>query len=158
MYKLFFLFLKVIFPLLNPDPIRIRNTGCGSTLFQSDPDPIFNLNPDQDPGNQTNADPDPCQTLKLQKVQFLHEKYTLSKYGQKTCLRMYGTYAFLKERKSGLFVNFGQFQCSWIRIRIPNIQHGSGYRIAKSMRIYADPNPDPQHWLKSKGYRNLSTY
>jgi hypothetical protein len=28
--------------------------------------------------------------------------------------------AFLKCRKPGLFVNFGQFPCSWIRIRIPN--------------------------------------
>ncbi len=39
------------------------------------------------------ADPDPGQTLKSQKVEFT---------------------------KIGLFVNFGQFPCSWIRIRILN--------------------------------------
>ncbi len=33
-----------------------------------------------DPGSQTNADPDPGQTLKSQKVKFLHKKYTLSRY------------------------------------------------------------------------------
>ncbi len=26
----------------------------------------------------------------------------------------------MKDRKPGLLVNFGQFPCSWIRIRIPN--------------------------------------
>jgi hypothetical protein len=31
-----------------------------------------------------------------------------------------GTKAFLKGRKPGLFVNFGQFPCYWTRIRIPN--------------------------------------
>jgi hypothetical protein len=41
--------------------------------FTADPDPAFYFNvvPDPDPGSQTNADPIPNQTLKLQKVQFL---------------------------------------------------------------------------------------
>jgi hypothetical protein len=30
-----------------------------------------------------------------------------------------GTTALLKGRKPGLFVNFGKFPCSWIRIRFP---------------------------------------
>jgi hypothetical protein len=32
----------------------------------------------------------------------------------------------LKGRKPGLFVNFGQFPCSWIRIRIPNTDPDPG--------------------------------
>ncbi len=47
--------------------------------------------------------------------------------------------------KSGLFVNFGQLTCSWIRIRIPN----------QESLINADP--DPQHCLwryrKGKNYQ-----
>ncbi len=37
----------------------------------------LNANPDRDldPGSQNNADPDPGQTLKSQKVEFLCEKY-----------------------------------------------------------------------------------
>jgi hypothetical protein len=46
--------------------------------FNADPDPAFFLNADQDPdpGSQSYADPDPdpSQTLKSQKVKFLHEK------------------------------------------------------------------------------------
>jgi hypothetical protein len=35
-----------------------------------------------------------------------------------------------------LFVNFGQFPCSWIRIWVaPHSQYGSGSRRAKSVRI-----------------------
>ncbi len=45
--------------------------------FNADSDPAFYLNADPDPGSQTNADadpdPDPGQTLKSQKVKFLHE-------------------------------------------------------------------------------------
>ncbi len=33
------------------------------------------FNADSDPGSETNADPDPSQTLKLQKFEFLHENY-----------------------------------------------------------------------------------
>jgi hypothetical protein len=44
--------------------------------FDADPDPAFYLNADQDPdpGSQPNVDPDPSQTLKSQKVEFLHER------------------------------------------------------------------------------------
>jgi hypothetical protein len=65
--------------------------------------------PDPDPGSQTNADPDPDpgQTLKPQKVEFLHENVR-------------DVIAFLKGEKPGLFVKFSQFPCSWIRICIPN--------------------------------------
>jgi hypothetical protein len=72
------------------------------------------IHPDQDPG----------QTLKSQKVEFLHEIYFISK--------TYGTYegtrtkAFLKGRKPDLFFNFGQFPCSRIRIRIPNTYPDQG--------------------------------
>ncbi len=47
--------------------------------FNADPVPdlAFYLNADPDPGSQTNADPDPCQTLPSQRIEFLHEKYTL---------------------------------------------------------------------------------
>jgi hypothetical protein len=40
--------------------------------FNADPDPAFypNADPDQDSGSQTNAYPDPCQTLKSQKVEY----------------------------------------------------------------------------------------
>jgi hypothetical protein len=39
--------------------------------------------------------------------------------------------------KSGIFVNFGQFPCSWIRIRIPNTVQ-IGIRIQES-QIEAEP-------------------
>ncbi len=65
--------------------------GCWKSLvwirigFNADPDinpnPAFYLNADPDPnpdsGSQTNADPDPGQTLKSQKVEFLHEKFII---------------------------------------------------------------------------------
>jgi hypothetical protein len=38
------------------------------------PYPSFYLKADPDPGSQTNADHDPGQTLKSQKVEFLNEK------------------------------------------------------------------------------------
>ena len=49
--------------------------------FNADPDLAFyrNADPDPDPGSQTSADPDPGQTLPSQKVEFLHENYTLSR-------------------------------------------------------------------------------
>ncbi len=65
------------------------------------------------------ADPDPDQTFESQKVEFLHEKYTQGRWKVKK--HSYeGTKAFLKGRKPGLFVSFGQFPCSFIRIRISN--------------------------------------
>jgi hypothetical protein len=71
--------------------------------------------PDPDPGSQTNAepDPDPGQTLKPQQVEFLHENVR-------------DVIAFLKGEKPGLFVMFGPFPCSWIRIRIPNADTDTG--------------------------------
>jgi hypothetical protein len=55
----------------------IGTTSIGS---YADPDSPFYLNadPDPDPVSKTNAsaDPDPGQTLKSQKVEFLHEKYS----------------------------------------------------------------------------------
>ncbi len=42
--------------------------------FSADPDPAFfylSADPDLDAGSQTNADPDPGQTFKLQKLKFL---------------------------------------------------------------------------------------
>ncbi len=49
--------------------------------FNSDPDPVFYLNaePDQDPGSQTNADPDGSGSWSnfcVTKGLILHEKYT----------------------------------------------------------------------------------
>jgi hypothetical protein len=41
--------------------------------FNADPDPAFYLNADPDPRSKTYADPG--QTLKSQKVEFLHGKY-----------------------------------------------------------------------------------
>ncbi len=46
--------------------------------LNADPDPAFYLNvdldPDRDPGSQAHAVLDPGQTLKLQKIRFLHER------------------------------------------------------------------------------------
>jgi hypothetical protein len=39
---------------------------------------------------------------------------------------MKGAEAFLKGRKPGLFVNFGQFPFFWILIRIPNTDPDKG--------------------------------
>jgi hypothetical protein len=43
--------------------------------FNAYPDPAFFLNADPDPGSKTNADPAPYrgQTLKSQKLNFLHK-------------------------------------------------------------------------------------
>jgi hypothetical protein len=100
--------------------------------FNADPDPAFYLNADPDPGSQTkaiHADLNPGQTLSHKKVKFFHEKFTLSRYhtvlGQKTYLRRYKS-LFEKARKPGLLINFGQFPCSWIRIRISNTDPDPG--------------------------------
>jgi len=66
-----------------------------------------NADPDPHSGNQTNADPDqyPSQTLKSQKVEFLHEKYKnipVKKHTDES------TNAFLKSGSG---------------IRIPDLQH-----------------------------------
>jgi hypothetical protein len=73
------------------------------------------------------------QTKKSQKVKFLPEKcIKIGDLGQKLTLE--GTEAVLKGRNQ---VNFGQFPCSWIRIRIriPNTDLDSGSRKSKSIRI-----------------------
>ncbi len=54
-----------------------------------------------------------------------------------------GTKAFLKGRKPGLFVNFCQLTCSWIRIRIPN--------------TYPDPNPRQPNECGSRKIRIHNT-
>jgi hypothetical protein len=54
--------------------------------------------------------------------------------------------AFLKGRKPGLFVNFGLFPCSWIRIHIPNTdpdlrqQNKCGSRLIR-IRIHISSLP-----------------
>jgi hypothetical protein len=70
----------------------------------------FNVDSIPDPGSQTkiHADPDPGQT-------FTRKKYL--KY-QKLIGKEKKT--FVKDRKSGSFIYFGQFLCYWIRICIPN--------------------------------------
>jgi hypothetical protein len=75
-----------------------------------DPDPAFYLNeyPHLDPDPvakpiRIHADPDPGQTFKSQKVEFLHEKYT----GQKTYLQKYK--CLFESQETRLFVNFGKF-------------------------------------------------
>jgi hypothetical protein len=56
------------------------------------------------------------------------------------------TKAFFKSRKPGLFVNFRQFRCSWIRIRIPNTDPNPDPGEPNQCgSIHTDPNP--QHWL-----------
>ncbi len=96
--------------------------------FNADPDPAFYHN--AEPENQINADPDPDpgQTLKSQKVEFLHENMLKVRTIKDKKLSYEGTKAFLKGRKPGLFVNFSQFTCSWIRmrIRIPNTDSDLG--------------------------------
>jgi hypothetical protein len=75
---------------------------------------------------QTNADPDldPGQILLSQKVEFY----------MKNILKH--TKAFLKGWNLGLFVNFGQFLCSWIRNRIPDMVPDQGEpNQCGSMRI-----------------------
>ncbi len=49
-------------------------------------------------------------------------------------------YTYKVQKKSGLFVSFGQFLGSWIGIRIPNLR--TGIRI-QANQIRA--NPDPRH-------------
>ncbi len=92
---------------------------------------LFNHNadPDLDPGSHINADPDPDpgQTLKSQKVDF-YMKNMLKVRNRSKKYTYEGTKAFLKGRKPGLFENFSQFTCSWIRIRIriPNTNSDLG--------------------------------
>jgi len=79
---------------------------------------------DQDPGSETNA------------VQYrlpVHKNYTCSWEWVKN-ITMKVQKPLTEGRKPCLFDHFGQFLCSWIRIRIrtPNTDTG--------------PDPDPQNW------------
>ncbi len=87
----------------------------------------------RNPGSQTYADADPDPSHKML---YFYKKNLLKvkKHAYK------GTKAFFKGKKIGVFLNFGQFPWSWIRIRIPNADPDPG--AAKSMRTRA--NPDPQ--------------
>jgi hypothetical protein len=53
--------------------------------------------------------------FKVTKIEILHEKYTYS--GKRVKKHTYeGKKAFLEGRKRGLFLNFGRFPCSLVRI------------------------------------------
>ncbi len=89
--------------------------------FNADPDPAFYLNVDPDtypdPGSQTKADPGGSGSLsefRVIKVKFLHENIIKVPVGNRS------KNIHTKEPKPSLFVNFGQYPYSWIRIRIPN--------------------------------------
>jgi hypothetical protein len=108
---------------------------------------VSNADPDRAfiSGSQTNADPDPDpdQTFESQKVKFLHEKFTLSRFKIKKHTYDYeGTKAFLG-RKPGLFVNFGRFPCSWVRIRISNWDTDPDRR---------EPNECRSRWIRIRIY------
>jgi hypothetical protein len=53
-----------------------------------------------------------------------------------------GSKAFLKSRKPGLFVNFGQFSCFRTQIRLSQYRAGYISKTAKYMRIQVDPDPE----------------
>ncbi len=77
--------------------------------FQNaDPDLAYNGNADPDPNpnprSQTNADSDPGQTYKSQKVELLQEKYNKNKQEvKKNITANKGTTAFMNSRKPGKF-------------------------------------------------------
>jgi hypothetical protein len=85
------------------------------TGFNADPNPFYlnadlDPDPDPDPGSQTNANPDPGRTLKSQQVELFTVKNIFKVCDRsKTYGTCEGAKAFLKGRKPGLFVNFGQF-------------------------------------------------
>jgi hypothetical protein len=93
---------------VNPDTAFYLNANL-------DPDSAFYLNADPNPGNQIHSDADPGQTLKSQTVNF--SMLNNLKAGNRSTYE--GKKDFLKDRKPGLFVNFGKFPCSWIRIPFP---------------------------------------
>ncbi len=65
-------------------------------------------------------DSDTSQTLKSQKDEFSHEVI-----GHKTYLQRYKSLFDRQETKFTVFVDFGPFAFSWIRIRIPNTDPGT---------------------------------
>jgi hypothetical protein len=107
----------------DPDPdssfyLNADSDQDPSFYLNADPDPSFDLNADPNPGMQ-GAKPmrihsDSDQTFKSQKV----------KAGQKNNISKYKS--LFKWQEPGLFVNFCQFLCSWIRIRIPNTDPDPG--------------------------------
>jgi hypothetical protein len=100
-----------------------------STGFNADPDPAFYLN----------ADPDshPDQTLKLQEIELLHEKYRYSYLKSVICQKVpTKVWYTIFLRKAGNQVNLlnlvsGQFPCSWIRIYITNRDPGQPTQCAQ---------------------------
>jgi hypothetical protein len=116
---------------------------------------LFNLDADPDPESQTNADPDSGLTLPSLNGEFLREKnikvlYVINRYVIKHTYvgTSYPTKTFVKGYKSGLFVNFCQFTCPGIRIRIPNTEPDLDPGEPNRMLIHGAPDPDPQHWVK----------
>ncbi len=120
---------------------------------------FFFLNTDPDPGSQTNADPnpdpDPGQTFRLYMKNMLKVGTVV---GQKHTYEV--RKAYLKGRNPGLFVNFCQFRCSWIRIRIPNTDSvsdpgqtnkcgGSGFRSGSTTLIECEKHGDHQQMVIS---------
>jgi hypothetical protein len=88
--------------------------------LSADPDPAFYLNADPDPGCETNANP--CGSGSGSWSDFAIQKVGFDMNSIPTLCRKYvikHTKAILKGWKSGLFVYFGKFFDSWIRIRIP---------------------------------------
>jgi hypothetical protein len=99
--------------------------------FIADLDPAFFLG--ADPGSQTIP-----VRLYHKKLNFYMKNMLKIGNGSKDIHTNYeGTKAFLKYRKPGLFVNFGQYPCSWIRIRIhiPN--------TVPEKNLSWTPDPDP---------------
>jgi hypothetical protein len=94
-----------------------------------DPDPAFYLYAD--------LNPDPGQTLKSQKFEFLHWKYTKvgKVIGQNTHLRRYGTKPFWNARNEFYFLTFVNFLARGF---------GSGSAFPKRIRIHCrKKNADP---------------
>jgi hypothetical protein len=100
------------------------------------------------------ADPGPGQTLKSQKVEFSHKK--ILKVGNSKKIPMKFKQKLFDRQDSGLLIFFGQFRCSWIRIRIPNTDpdpgqpHECGSGSISQRHGSVDPEPhqndmDPQH-------------
>jgi hypothetical protein len=113
-----------------------------------DLDPAFYLSADPDadldPGSPTNTNPCVSGLVRLKshkKLNFYQKSvFKIGDLGQK--LTFEGTEAVLKGRNQ---VNFGQFPCSWIRmrIRIPNTDLDSGSGKSKSIGTDPDRDPDP---------------
>jgi hypothetical protein len=114
-------------------PILVYNSVVDPNWFQCGSWSSIYLN--------TNPDPDPGQTFKSQKVEFLDEKY--NKSWQEVKKYTYeGTKAFLKGRFIWKFWSISM-------LPDPQSQYGAGSRNAKWRQIQADP--DPQHWFIAPG-------